>query len=204
MKTPFIRERRRRKNLDRKKKRKKKRKRGRERRSVARPTTTRESRGPVFVVVSFLFRLNLFLFFFVRRESRLIQTHLVSRARESSLVLRCARNTNTNTNTTGHTRAREHLSSLESRLESRRKVAGKCEKNKRERAATVRVFEKEETEIGRDEESTRKINTREAWKRTKNSSNSSKDTHRTAQTHARTETRTQRERGTDNTQREIE
>ena len=184
--------------------RKKKRKRGRERRSVARPTTTRESRGPVFVVVSFLFRLNLFLFFFVRRESRLIQTHLVSRARESSLVLRCARNTNTNTNTTGHTRAREHLSSLESRLESRRKVAGKCEKNKRERAATVRVFEKEETEIGRDEESTRKINTREAWKRTKNSSNSSKDTHRTAQTHARTETRTQRERGTDNTQREIE
>ena len=81
MKTPFIRERRRRKNLDRKKKRKKKRKRGRERRSVARPTTTRESRGPVFVVVSFLFRLNLFLFFFVRRESRLIQTHLVSRAR---------------------------------------------------------------------------------------------------------------------------
>ena len=62
------------------KKRKKKRKRGRERRSVARPTTTRESRGPVFVV-SFLFRLNLFLFFFVRRESRLIQTHLVSRAR---------------------------------------------------------------------------------------------------------------------------
>ena len=32
-------------------------------------------------VVSFLFRLNLFLFFFVRRESRLIQTHLVSRAR---------------------------------------------------------------------------------------------------------------------------
>ena len=204
MKTPFIRERRRRKNLDRKKKRKKKRKRGRERRSVARPTTTRESRGPVFVVVSFLFRLNLFLFFFVRRESRLIQTHLVSRARESSLVLRCARNTNTNTNTTGHTRARAHLSSLESRLESRRKVAGKCEKNKRERAATVRVFEKEETEIGRDEESTRKINTREAWKRTKNSSNSSKDTHRTAQTHARTETRTQRERGTDNTQREIE
>ena len=205
MKTPFIiRERRRRKNLDRKKKRKKKRKRGRERRSVARPTTTRESRGPVFVV-SFLFRLNLFLFFFVRRrESRLIQTHLVSRARESSLVLRCARNTNTNTNTTGHTRARAHLSSLESRLESRRKVAGKCEKNKRERAATVRVFEKEETEIGRDEESTRKINTREAWKRTKNSSNSSKDTHRTAQTHARTETRTQRERGTDNTQREIE
>ena len=190
--------------MDRKKKRKKKRKRGRERRSVARPTTTRESRGPVFVVVSFLFRLNLFLFFFVRRESRLIQTHLVSRARESSLVLRCARNTNTNTNTTGHTRAREHLSSLESRLESRRKVAGKCEKNKRERAATVRVFEKEETEIGRDEESTRKINTREAWKRTKNSSNSSKDTHRTAQTHARTETRTQRERGTDNTQREIE
>ena len=98
-------------------------------------------------------------------------------------------------------------------MESRRKVAGKCEKNKRERAATVRVFE-EETEIqtkkvthrriGRDEESTRKINTREAWKRTKNSSNSSKDTHRTAQTHARTETRTQRERGTDNTQREIE
>ena len=80
MKTPFIRERRRRKNLDRKKKRKKKRKRGRERRSVARPTTTRESRGPVFVV-SFLFRLNLFLFFFVRRESRLIQTHLVLRAR---------------------------------------------------------------------------------------------------------------------------
>ena len=187
-----------------KKNEKKKRKRGRERRSVARPTTTRESRGPVFVVVSFLFRLNLFLFFFVRRESRLIQTHLVSRARESSLVLRCARNTNTNTNTTGHTRARAHLSSLESRLESRRKVAGKCEKNKRERAATVRVFEKEETEIGRDEESTRKINTREAWKRTKNSSNSSKDTHRTAQTHARTETRTQRERGTDNTQREIE
>ena len=76
------------------------------------------------------------------------------------------------------------------------------------------MFEKEETEIqtkkvthrriGRDEESTRKINTREAWKRTKNSSNSSKDTHRTAQTHASTETRTQRERGTDNTQREIE
>ena len=65
-----------------KKNEKKKRKRGRERRSVARPTTTRESRGPVFVVVSFLFRLNLFLFFFVRRrESRLIQTHLVSRAR---------------------------------------------------------------------------------------------------------------------------
>ena len=195
------------------KKTKKKRKRGRERRSVARPTTTRESRGPVFVV-SFLFRLNLFLFFFVRRASRLIQTHLVSLLRESSLVLRCARNTNTNTNTTGHTRARAHLSSLESRLESRRKVAGKCEKNKRERAATVRVFERRKRRfkrrrcthrrIGRDEESTRKINTREAWKRTKNSSNSSKDTHRTAQTHARTETRTQRERGTDNTQREIE
>ena len=195
------------------KKTKKKRKRGRERRSVARPTTTRESRGPVFVV-SFLFRLNLSYFFFVRRASRLIQTHLVSLLRESSLVLRCARNTNTNTNTTGHTRARAHLSSLESRLESRRKVAGKCEKNKRERAATVRVFERRKRRfkrrrcthrrIGRDEESTRKINTREAWKRTKNSSNSSKDTHRTAQTHARTETRTQRERGTDNTQREIE
>ena len=61
---------------------KKKRKRGRERRSVARPTTTgRKSWTTVFVVVSFLFRLNLFLFFFVRRESRLIQTHLVSRAR---------------------------------------------------------------------------------------------------------------------------
>ena len=197
------------------KKTKKKRKRGRERRSVARPTTTRESRGPVFVV-SFLFRLNLFLFFFVRRASRLIQTHLVSLLRESSLVLRCARNTNTNTNTTGHTRARAHLSSLESRLESRRKVAGKCEKNKRERAATVRVFERRKRRfkrrrcthrrIGRDEESTRKINTREAWKRTKNSSNSSKDTHRTAQTHARTHTHThrERERERDNTQREIE
>ena len=78
------------------------------------------------------------------------------------------------------------------------------EEQKRKSGNRSRVRE-EETEIqGRDEESTRKINTREAWKRTKNSSNSSKDTHRTAQTHARTETRTQRERGTDNTQREIE
>ena len=176
-----------------KKNEKKKRKRGRERRSVARPTTTRESRGPVFVVVSFLFRLNLFLFFFVRRrESRLIQTHLVSRARESSLVLRCARNTNTNTNTTGHTRARAHLSSLESRLESRRKVAGKCEKNKRERAATVRVFERrkrrlEETRNRREKSTPERLGRGQRTRRTVAKTHIEQHKHTHAQRHARRE-----------------
>ena len=185
-----------------KKNEKKKRKRGRERRSVARPTTTRESRGPVFVV-SFLFRLNLFLFFFVRRESRLIQTQLVSRARIfiSSSLRAEYQHQHQHHRTHASTRApfvvgKSFGKSSESRGEVR-------EEQKRKSGNRSRVRE-EETEIGRDEESTRKINTREAWKRTKNSSNSSKDTHRTAQTHARTETRTQRERGTDNTQREIE
>ena len=185
-KTPFIRERRRRKKNEKKTK-----KRTREAIGRAPDHDARKSWTSIRRLLSFPFE-SLLIFFFVRRESRLIQTHLVSRARESSLVLRCARNTNTNTNTTGHTRARAHLSSLESRLESRRKVAGKCEKNKRERAATVRVFERrkrrlEETRNRREKSTPERLGRGQRTRRTVAKTHIEQHKHTHAQRHARRE-----------------
>ena len=93
-------------------------------------------------VVSFLFRLNLFLFFYELppRESPVFQTHLVARA-QIFISSSSRANTNTNTNTTQDTRARAHLSSLESRwkvVESRGEVR---EEQKRKSGNRSRVRE---------------------------------------------------------------
>ena len=129
-----------------------------------------------------------------------------SRVSRKSSVLRRARNNNNNNNNTGHasTRASFVVGKSSSRGSARRT------KRKSENFSRVR---EEETEIQTKKvhayalEETRnqreiQINTREAWKKTKNSSNSSRDTHRTA--HTDTHTQRERERGTDNAQREIE
>ncbi len=91
-------------------------------------------------VVSFLFRLNLFLFFFVRRESRLIQTHLVSRARFFSSSLRAEyQHQHQHHRTHASTRAPFVVGkSFGKSSESR----GEVREEQRERAATVRVFER--------------------------------------------------------------
>ena len=92
-------------------------------------------------VVSFLFRLNLFLFFFVRRESRLIQTHLVLRARIfiSSSLRAEYQHQHQHHRTHASTRAPFVVGkSFGKSSESR----GEVREEQRERAATVRVFER--------------------------------------------------------------
>ena len=176
--------------MDRKKKRKKKRKRGRERRSVARPTTTRESRGPVFVV-SFLFRLNLFLFFFVRRESRLIQTQLVSRARIfiSSSLRAEYQHQHQHHRTHASTRAPFVVGkSFGKSSESR----GEVREEQRERAATVRVFERrkrrlEETRNRREKSTPERLGRGQRTRRTVAKTHIEQHKHTQAQRHARRE-----------------
>ena len=187
---------------DRNKKTKKKTKIGRE--AIAARLTRVPRRGPG---VSFLFRLNLVLFFTNsprERESR-FQTHLASRANLQFFVAR-----GTTTTTTQDTRARAHLSSLESRRR------GEVREEQRERARTFRVFERRKRRfkrrrcththwkrrgINEKSKSTReRLGRRQRTRRTVAETHIEQHTH----THTHTERERERERGTDNAQREIE
>ena len=146
--------------------------------------------------------MNLVLFFTNSPRERVPFSN-ASRVSRKSSVLRRARNNNNNN--TGHasTRASFVVGKSSSRGSARRT------KRKSENFSRVR---EEETEIQTKKvhayalEETRnrreiQINTREAWKKTKNSSNSSRDTHRTAHTDTHTHRERERERDRQRTER---
>ena len=177
---------------DRKKNEKKKTKIGRE--AIAARLTRVPRRGPgvPFESCSFFYELT-------PRESS---------ASRANLQFFVARGTTTTTTTTQDTRARAHLSSLESRRR------GEVREEQRERARTFRVFERRKRRFKRrrcthTHWKRRGINeksksTRERLGRRQRTRRTVAETHIEQHTQTHTDTQRERERGTDNAQREIE